>query len=230
MLTRILITSSLLLIPAAAAEKFQPLFNGRNLDGWEVKNGQAKYEVVNGTIVGTTAEGSPNSFLCTTRNYSDFILEFDVNTDVGLNSGVQIRSHVYDQDRTVETNNGKQMVKRQQRKGRVHGYQVEVSTEKAANSGGIYDEARRGWLANPAESLNANAACSKAFKDGQWNHYRIEARGDSLKTWLNGVACSDLKDSMDTEGFIGLQVHQYKGEKPASVRWRNVRIADLAKK
>jgi hypothetical protein len=199
---------------ALGADKdFVPLFDGKSLDGWEVCNGQAGYRVEDGAIVGTTAAGSPNSFLCTKREYGDFILEFETRTDLVLNSGVQVRSHRY-----AEATAGHPA-------GRVYGYQVEISNEKEGTSGGIYDEARRGWLHN----ISADSAARKAFRDNQWNRYRIETRGDSIRTWVNGVPCADLVDPLDQAGFIGLQVHSYKGEKPAQVRWRNIRIQDLGR-
>ena len=61
------------------------LFNGKDLKGWKQLNGEAKYEVKDGMIVGTTVLNTPNSFLCTEKNYSDFIFEVDllVADDVG---------------------------------------------------------------------------------------------------------------------------------------------------
>lgn len=210
---------------SAAGQPFTPLFDGKTLKGWSVCNGKASYAVEQGEIVGTTAEGSPNSFLCSKNEYGDFVLEFDTKTDPVLNSGVQIRSHRYPEDTIVTTFDGKQSAQHKQPKGRVYGYQVEVANEASGASGGIYDEARRGWLDNIA----ANPAASKAFKDNEWNHYRVEAIGDSIKTWINGVACANLTDSGDLTGFVGLQVHAYKGDKPAQVRWRNLRIQDLGR-
>src|SRR5262249_920357 len=139
--------------PAGAAGlKTTSLFDGKTLSGWQECNGNAKFEVVDGMIVGTTVKGSPNSFLSTTRDYSNFALELDVKNDPELNSGVQIRSHKYEHDvDTVVNNHGPR--KRHFPAGRVHGYQVEIANEKAADSGGIFDEARRGWLTEiPAES------------------------------------------------------------------------------
>ena len=202
----------LLLVPLLAAE-MRPLFDGKSLKGWHQCNGKAAYRVEAGDIVGRTAEGSPNSFLCSDTEYGDFILEYETKTEPALNSGVQIRSHQY------TTAQGRHPV------GRVHGYQVETATEASGTSGGIYDEARRAWLANIAEDPVAR----KAFRDNQWNKYRVEARGDYIQTWVNGVPCAKLTDSMDLAGFIALQVHSYKGERPAEVRWRNIRIDDLGK-
>jgi len=218
--------AAFLLLPAClfAAENWVPLFNGQNFDEFQILSGKALYRLDNGEIVGTTVEGSPNTFLCTRKNYGDFLLEFEVKTDPRLNSGVQIRSHAYDKEVEVVTNNrGARTVRHQA--GRVYGYQVEIANEQGGASGGIYDEARRGWVAN----TSSDPHCKGAFKDNQWNHYYIEARGDRIRTWLNHVACADLVDSADLDGFIGLQVHSFKGDSPAEVRWRNLRIAELGR-
>jgi len=191
----------------AESEEWESLFNGRNLEGWTRRGGEAKYRAVDGVIVGTTVPDTPNSFLCTDRLFGDFILELDFNVDPGLNSGVQIRSESY----------------RAYRNGRVHGYQVEIDPSERAYSGGVYDEAQRGWLAD----LSDNEAARKAFKQGEWNHFRIEAKGDSIKTWLNGVQAADINDSWTPVGFIALQVHSTDSDKPLQVRWRNIRIQDL---
>ncbi|MBI3209205.1 MAG: DUF1080 domain-containing protein [Candidatus Solibacter usitatus] len=209
-------------LAAPAQDALRPIFDGKTLKGWTQCNGNATYKVDNGTILGTTVAGSPNSFLCTDREYGDFVLELEIKNDVALNSGVQIRSHRYAADSKVLTNNGKQIVERKHPAGRVYGYQVEVATETGGASGGIYDEARRGWLHN----VSPDPAAGKAFKDNQWNKYRIEAEGDHIRTWINGVACADVRDSADLSGFIGLQVHAFTGEKPAQVRFRNIRIQD----
>jgi hypothetical protein len=147
--------------------------------------------------------------LCTKKHYSDFILELETKVDPSLNSGVQIRSNSL-----AEYQNG-----------RVHGYQVEIDPSERAFSGGIYDEARRGWLNDLAD----NEAGRKAFKNGQWNKYHIECVGDSIKTWINDVQCADLVDSMTLDGFIALQVHAAGQHEPMPVAWRNIRIKDLGR-
>jgi len=197
------------------------LFNGKNLDGWVQRGGAAKYAVEDGCVVGTTVLKTPNSFLCTKKNYADFILELDFKVDSGLNSGVQIRSECFDTEKTIEIAGKPKKIPA----GRVHGYQVEIDPSARAWSGGIYDEARRGWLAD----LKNNEAARKAFKQDDWNHYRIEAISDSVKTWVNGVPAADLKDSMTPCGLIALQVHGSKKE-GLQVRWRNIRIKELKPK
>jgi hypothetical protein len=180
---------------------------GKDLSNWEQINGTAPFKLEKGTIIGTTVAGSPNSFLCTKEKYGDFILEFDTWFDPKMNSGVQIRS----ESRSDYQN------------GRVHGYQVEMDPSARAWSGGIYDEARRGWL----YTLDNNPAGQKALKVGEWNHYRIEAIGNSIRTWINGVPCADLLDAMTPSGFIALQVHSVGTDQSRTgeeVKWKNIRI------
>ncbi len=204
---------------SAEADRLRSIFDGRTLNGWEQCNGTAKYAVEKGVIVGTTADGSPNSFLCTKKQYGDFILEFEEKHDPELNSGVQIRSHRYERETEVLTEN-RGLTKRKHEAGRVYGYQVEIATAASGVSGGIYDEARRGWIDNTRNT---------GLRDNEWNKFRVVASGDSIKTWINGTPVADLVDSLDLAGFIALQVHQYKGEKPRQVRWRNIRLQDLGR-
>lgn len=185
-------------------ENWQYPFDGKTLNGWIKRGSKANYYVKNGAIVGASVPNSKNTFLCTEKDYSDFILELEVKVDEGLNSGVQIRSHSFPEYRN----------------GRVHGYQVEIDPSPRAYTGGIYEEAGRKWL----NDLSDNEAARKAFKPGKWNHLRIEAVGDSLKTWVNGVPAANLKDAKTATGFIGLQVHGTREKKTMLVRWRNIRI------
>jgi hypothetical protein len=187
-------------------EGYTDLFNGKNLDGWHQLNGKAKYAVENGEIVGTTVANTPNSFLVTDSTYGDFFLDVDFKVDTAMNSGIQIRS-----ESTPDYNNG-----------RVHGYQVEIDPSTRAWSGGIYDEARRGWL----YPLELNPSAKTAFKNGEWNHYHIECLGDTIRTWLNGVPAANLVDGMTHKGFIALQVHQVPDSAHAGeeIRWKNIKI------
>jgi len=199
-------------------KKFIALFDGKTLDGWEVRGGKASYKVEDGAIVGTTAEGSPNTFLCTKKEYGDFELMFEVKCDKELNSGVQIRSHAYEKDTTLPGE------KRPRPAGTVYGYQCEIAPG-TATSGNFWDEARRKkWL----DDFSKKPEAQKAFKDGEWNQYRIVAQGDRIRSWVNGVACADFRDKEDTRGFIGLQVHSVKpGTGPYQVRWKNLKLREL---
>ncbi len=200
----------LLALPAAADDKdFVPLFNGKDLSGWEQRNGTATYRVEDGCVVGKTSEGSPNSFLCTVKEYGDFELKFEVKVDDALNSGVQIRSKS----------------KGDTKDGRVHGPQVEIATNGTA--GFLYGEGLSfGWLSEKRDDPKAKAA----FKKGEWNKYRVLAQGKSIKTWVNDVPVADLVDEKTgmMKGFIGLQVHGIgKGTGPYEVRWKNIHIREL---
>ncbi|MEW4488292.1 family 16 glycoside hydrolase [Thalassoglobus sp. JC818] len=205
------------------------LIKGDSLEGWTQRGGEAKYSIKNGVIVGESVVNTPNSFLCTDRDYSDFILDVDLKVDMGLNSGIQIRSHVAEEPQVVETKTSSgQIRKKTIPVGRVHGYQVEIDTSERAWSGGIYDEGRRGWLNDL--SGDQNEAARKAFKNGEWNHYRIQAIGNSIKTWVNGVPAADLTDGMDASGFIALQVHgigDNASRAGTKVRWKNIQIQEV---
>ena len=224
-----LFASSLCLAAPAPVD----LFNGKDLAGWTQKGGQAVYKVEGDEIVGTSVIDTPNSFLCTERTYGDFILEYDFKVDPRLNSGVQIRSECFDRDTEVSWKG--QAIKIPA--GRVHGYQVEIDPDVARKrmwSAGIFDEARRKWLFPAPGDKAAETAFSeqglKVFKPEDWNHVRVEAVGDSIKTFLNGEPRAVLKDSMTLRGIIGLQVHSIGKDKKVEgtqVRWRNLKITDL---
>lgn len=207
--SRILLAVTLFSAAPAFAQQntsWKNLFNNKDLNGWKQLGGKATYAVSGGAIVGTTVPGEPNSFLATNVNYKDFILELELMVDTPMNSGIQIRS---------ESNPT-------YRNGVVHGYQVEVDPSDQQWSGGLYDEQRRGWL----YPLELNPAGKTAFKNGQWNKYRIEAIGSSIRIWVNGKPTSNVVDAMTPSGFIALQVHSIGKEEKAGkqVRWRNIRI------
>lgn len=204
----LLIVSLLFLgnLVSAQAEKWTNLFNGKDFSGFTQLNGQAKYEVKDGMMVGTTVYGTPNSFMATEKKYGDFILECDLLIDDSMNSGIQIRSI---SDPSIMN-------------GRVHGYQVEIDPSERGWAGGIYDEARRGWL----YQNERNPSAKKAFKNGEWNHYRIEAIGSTIRTWINDVPVAYLVDDMTAEGIIAFQVHAIgkKEDAGTQIKWKNIKI------
>ena len=189
-----------------------PLFDGKTLDGWTQRNGSAAYAVEDGAIVGRTTDGSPNSFLCTDRGYSDFELRFKVKVDNRLNSGVQIRSN---------TRGGPT--------GRVNGPQVEIeaSGQNGAQAGYLYAEAAGGWM-TPGDKRTAH----KHFVDGEWNAYRVLAFGPNIQVWINDEQISDLTHeemyASHPRGFVGLQVHGIgRGAGPFEVRWRDIELREI---
>jgi hypothetical protein len=192
---------------------WQMLFDGKTLEGWSIKSGFATYKVEDGSIVGTTVKGSPNTFLCSDKKFGDFELTFEVKFDQFFNSGCQIRSKL----------------RGDKYGGRAYGPQVEIE-KSPGQSGFIYGEAAGGWQSPEPKSKDKAVNTHSHFKNDGWNQYRVLAVGQKIQTWINGNAVADLtydeqryKDN--SEGFIGLQVHGVgNNPKEMSVRWKNIYI------
>jgi hypothetical protein len=193
-------------LPTPSGDGWTSLFDGKDLNGWQQRNGWAVYRVEDGTILGTTSQDSPNSFLCSTKDYADFELKFEVMVHDALNSGVQIRS--------------KSLPERDS--GRVHGPQVEIES-LGGTAGYVYGEATgRNWI-SPSQPKHA------WFKPGEWNQYHIRAKGNRIQTWINGNLVEDITDPLShMSGFIGLQVHGIGADQgPFTVRWKNIAVREL---
>ncbi len=204
-------------------------------DGWQewfkdglgdakIVSGTATYKVEDGVLVGTTVDGSPNTFLVK-GPFKDFELQFEVKVDDELNSGVQVRSHLAKEgDPAPEGSQGGNPLPA----GRLYGPQCEIAVNGTA--GDFYDEARRGtwWsILTKTEAVRSDAA-KAAFKKGEWNHYRIVVQGDHYQSFVNGVKTADFTQPGDPEGLIGFQVHGIKkGSGPYTVRWRAVKFKTL---
>ncbi len=209
-----LLASSSMIAPAADVEEgFVTLFNGQDLTGWAQRGGSAQYRVEDGSIVGKCVPGTPgNSFLCSEKEFGNFILKLQYKFLEAGNSGVQFRSAARPEGDHE----------------RVYGYQYEI-TPDGSSTGRIYDEGRRGhqfgiiWLDayTPQDRL---AAAQAGCKVGEWNDVEIQCVGPSIKTWLNGKLVVDMFDSVSMKGFFGLQIHA--GES-GSVAWKNIRVKDL---
>lgn len=185
------------------------LFDGKTLTGWKAVAGKATFAVEDNAIVGTTVANTGNTFLITEKEYGDFILEVDIKVeDTAGNSGVQTRSHF-----DAQANNGN---------GKVFGRQLEVDPTNRKWTGGIYDEGRREWL----YAMDLHKRAGTAYKKEQYNHFTIECIGNEMKTWVNGVSAAYVVDTIDTEGFIGLQVHAISNASHAGkkVFFKNIRI------
>ena len=177
------------------------LFNGRNLDGWEVDT-PGLWSVRDGTIVGRHSGLKYNDFLRTKRHYTDFVLtlEFRLVGDKG-NSGIQFRSKPVPNSHEVS------------------GYQADIGEKYW---GCLYDESRRNKvLAGPPADRPV-----VRHQDG-WNEYVITARGNRITLDLNGQRTADYEEkdpSIERTGFIALQVHSGPG---IEVHFRNIRIQEL---
>lgn len=191
----------------ASGQEWQDLFNGKNLKGWKQLDGTAEFRVEDGVVVGVSTMGVPNSFMATKETYGDFILEYEMKMDRGLNSGVQFRSTALRPDGTE----------------RVNGYQVECDDhDDRPWAGGIYEEADRGWL----YPMSYHPEVAGVNKRGDWNRIRVEAVGRTIRTYINGVNFANLVDEGRSEGFIALQVHSINDPslEGKEIRWRNIRI------
>lgn len=192
---------------AQAKTQWRMLFDGKTLNGWQRLAGTADYKANNGELIGTTVINSGNSFLVTKEVFRDFVLELDAKIEsTESNSGIQIRSHFNTEGH----------------KGKVYGRQVEIDPSARSWSGGVYDEDRRQWL----YPLDLNEKAKTAFKVGSYNHIKIECIGNETKTWINNIPIAYVVDTIDHEGFIGLQVHAVTSAENAGkkVYFKNIRI------
>ncbi len=174
------------------------LFNGKNLNGWEVY-GTEKWYVEDGLLVSESGPDKEYGYLGTKKKYKDFELTLEFKQEANGNSGVFIRSTV---DGTI-----------------VSGWQVEVAPP-GSNTGGIYESYGRGWLIKPDPEKD------KALKFGEWNEMRIVVKGDRVTSYVNGVEMVDITDEKigEGEGGVLLQIHDGGGIK---VYWRNIMIKPL---
>jgi glucose/arabinose dehydrogenase len=185
--------------------RWTSLFNGRNLDGWETRDGASTVLVDDGAMVAFHQDTKAFTYLATKKTYGDFILELDVKVVGDLNSGILLRG------------NSSPSV----RDGNLHGYQMEIDQSERQWTGGIYEEAGRGWL----YSLEGKDDARKAYRASDWNHYRVEAIGEHFRIWVNGVPTLNMADTKTAEGVIGIKIHKLsQGGGGGSVSIRNVRI------
>lgn len=195
-------------IPAMEAQKGgSELFNGKNLSGWETvkSSGKAKFKVVNSSIQATYNNETANTYLATKNGYTDFVFECEFFVEDGLYAGVLIRGHLSSDNKSVS------------------GYSIVIDPSERAWSGGINEESGRGWLYD----LSQNAEARDAFNKNNWNKLRIEAVGNSIRTWINDMPAADIIDNQTEEGFIALQINGSGNKKELegkNVMWRNIKI------
>ena len=157
------------------------LFNGKNLDGWQIY-GTEKWYVNDGLLICESGDDKAYGYLGTVKHYKDFILTLEFKQESNGNSGVFIRS-------TVDGI-------------KVKGWQVEVAP-MGNHTGGVYESYGRGWLIKP------DPKNEKVLREGEWNLMEIRVQGSHLTSWLNGTKMVDLNDEKigEGEGGIVLQIH-----------------------
>ena len=192
-----------------AEEKWTSLFNGKDLTGWKIY-GVEKWEVRDGVIVGETIYGK-YGYLATEKKYRDFFLRLRFKAEGGGNSGVFFRS----------TMRGESFP------GLIEGTQVEVDVDPARHTGGLYENPKRQWLIWPTR------ACEEALDSDGWNDLQLEAVGNRINTYLNGVRCVEFTDpsQQHTNGVIALQIHSVSANQiktgAVKVYWKDLQIKNL---
>ena len=188
---------SLATMASATAQKTS-LFNGSDLEGWNI-HGTEKWYVAAGVLICESGPEEKYGYLSTDKFYDDFILTLEFKQEANGNSGVFFRS-------TLEGT-------------KISGWQVEVAPPNH-DTGGIYESYGRGWLIKP------DAKKDKALKMGEWNKMKIRVVGEKVTTWLNGkkMVCLSHEKIGAGKGAIALQIHDGGGIK---VMWRNINIKTL---
>jgi hypothetical protein len=188
----------LLVVSTVQTQAQTRLFNGKNLDGWQV-HGTEKWYVEKGELVCESGPDKQYGYLATDKTYKDFELSVQFKQQANGNSGVFFHS-------SLEGT-------------KISGWQAEVAPP-GHSTGGIYESYGRGWLIKP------DPAKDKALKMGEWNTMKVRVEGNEVTTWLNGTQMVTLNDAQigSRDGVIALQIHDGGGIK---VRWKNIQIKEL---
>jgi hypothetical protein len=188
---------------------FKSLYNGKNLDGWVPKGGHSTFEAKGDAIVGTTVKGSPSTYLSTTKDdYTDFVFTCEMKWLEDTNTGIMFRA---------QSKPGKD-------RETVFGPQAEMEAFKKERywSGGIYGQSAGGWIY--PMWLEAHEQVRHAMKQDGWNRITISAKGDTIKTWLNGIPAAHWKTTEYKQGFFSLQIHA--GDE-GKVLFRDIKVKEL---
>lgn len=185
------------------AQDWQPLFDGKTLDGWE--GNLDWFRVRDGAIVGGTLEKriARNEFLCTTREFGDFELRLKFKLlGKGANAGVQLRS------RRIPNHH------------EVRGYQADLGD---GWWGSLYDESRRNKILKAAPAKEV----AGVLKRDDWNDYLIRCQGKRIQLWINGLQTVDYTepdDSIEQRGLIAVQIH---GGPPSEAWYKDIQLREL---
>ena len=201
LLALIPLTVAVATLAAASEPELKPIFNGKNLTGWKVvPEPNRNWRVEKGVLIGESVEGLHGSYLWTEKDYGDFVLELDVRWEgEEIDTGVNLRKPNFQ-------------------------LQMGVSRSLKRDMTGSFMTDGKGDTSRYPESGRANNF-AKYFKKGQWNKFRIEARGTTFTTWINGHQVSKYSNPRYAEaGPLGLQFHDGLKMK---LEFKNMRIAEL---
>jgi Domain of Unknown Function (DUF1080) len=192
--------------------KWKTLFNGKNLNGWELttRGKLAAAWVENGEIVCHQVVNTPqHTFVRTKKKYADFILEGDCKLDGDLHTGFLFR--LIEAPDTAKVS--------------LLGYQVKIDPTPRKWTGGVFDDFGNSW--RWLHTLEENAKAREAFKMKEWNTFRIEAIGNTIKVWVNDIPTVHLINDKYKKGYIGLKIHSM-GNTPEKekilIHFKNIKI------
>jgi hypothetical protein len=195
----------LISFPASAAEKPVRLFDGKTFRGWEGDTNKS-FRIQDGAIVAGTMDAKipRNEFLCTTRNYTNFVLRLQFKLmGKGANAGVQFRT------------------KRIPNHHEVSGYQADMGDPSWW--GCLYDESRRNKILAQADK----DAVNKVLKREDWNDYEIRAEGKRIRLAINGLQTIDYTEEdpkIEDYGVIAVQIHSGP---PSEAWYKDITIVEL---
>ncbi|HKQ38471.1 MAG TPA: DUF1080 domain-containing protein [Verrucomicrobiae bacterium] len=195
----------LIRLPVPAAEKPVRLFDGKTFRGWEGDTNKT-FRIQDGAIVAGTMDAKipRNEFLCTTRDYTNFVLRLKFKlVGKGANAGVQFRT------------------KRIPNHHEVSGYQADMGDPNWW--GCLYDESRRNKVLAQADK----DAVDKVLKREDWNDYEIRAEGKHIRLALNGLQTVDYAEEdpkIEDYGIIAVQIH---GGPPSEAWYKDITIQEL---
>jgi len=198
----IFLATTLYLKAAEKESEWKLLFDGKSTKGWEPRAKIESFKAVDGEL---HLVSKVNVWVVSDVKLSDFVAELEVKIpqeNSGFNSGLGFRL-IGD-------------------KGKPKGYQCEIDRSKP---GGVYGIGMGGWLyPKGKEQTDAyNKAAKGLFKPEEWNHFKVEAKGPLIRTWLNGKLIADLEHKQSLKGHFGIQHHGKGG----TVKFRNLRVREL---
>jgi hypothetical protein len=188
---------ALFTVVVADNPKLETIFNGRDLSGWTAPDKERFWRVEDGVLVGESVAGMKESYLSTEKTYGDFVLEFDVRWTGEIDSGVEMRKP---------------------------NLQLQLGVSRSLKrdmTGSFYVDS----VIKYPEAGQAKTVAQLMYPEGQWNTFRLEAKGPEFTVWINGQPASHYIDpKFAGPAPLGLQIH---GGLKMKVEYRNIRLAVL---
>lgn len=185
----------------AAEPKLEPLFNGKDLTNFKAEGSAGFWKVENGVLVGENDAEQKGNYLWTEKEFTDFVIQFDVRwkgtTPRGVDTGLEMR------------------------KPKIQ-LQLGVSGSlKVDMTGSFYTGGKPSY----PEEGQAKDAKNLLKPEGEWNTIRIQAKGDTFTCWINGKKASEYTDAKFSGAApLGFQIHPKVEMK---CEYRNIEIAPL---